>query len=76
MIGEEAALKLESVSLSNNTVKNRMVEMSVDIADQLISGVKDSKFGFFHSIARTGMRIKQCSVTCVCLLCTRQCCEN
>ena len=45
-IGEEAAAKLESVSFSNNTVKNRKEEMLVDIADQVISGVKDSKFGF------------------------------
>ena len=33
LIGEEAAAKLESVSLSDNTVKNRIEEMSVDIAD-------------------------------------------
>ena len=46
VVGEEAATKLESVSLSNNTVKNRIEEMSVDIADQVISGVKDSKYGF------------------------------
>ena len=42
----EVAAKLETVSLSNNTVKNRIEEMSIDIADQVISGVKDSKFGF------------------------------
>ena len=40
------AAKLERVSFSNNTVKNRKEEMLVDIADQVISGVKDSKFGF------------------------------
>ena len=42
----EAAAKLETVSLSNNTVKNQIEEMFIDIADQVISGVKDSKFGF------------------------------
>ena len=47
VIGEEAAAKLESVSVSNNTVKNRIEEMSVDISDQVISEVKDSKYGFF-----------------------------
>ena len=36
--------KLQSVFLSNNTVKNRIEEMSVDIAEQVISGVKDSTF--------------------------------
>ena len=46
MIGEEAAAKLESVSISNNTVKNHIEEMSVDISDQVISEVKDSKYGF------------------------------
>jgi len=45
VVREEAAVKLESVSLSNNTVKNRIEEMSVDIAEQMISRVKDSKFG-------------------------------
>ena len=46
VLGEEAAAKLKSVPLSNNTVKKRIEEMSVDIADQVISGVKDSKYGF------------------------------
>ena len=46
VIGVEAAAKLETVSLSNNTVKNRIEEMSINLADQVISGVKDSKFGF------------------------------
>ena len=42
----EAAAKLKTVSLSNNTVENRIEEMSIDIADQVISGVKNSNFGF------------------------------
>ena len=46
VLGEEAAAKLKSVLLSNNTVKKRIEEESVDIADQVISGVKDSKYGF------------------------------
>ncbi|XP_077965569.1 zinc finger BED domain-containing protein 5-like, partial [Styela clava] len=46
VLGEEAAAKLVSVPLSNNTVKNRIEEMSVDIAEQVISGVKDSEYGF------------------------------
>ncbi|XP_068241743.1 SCAN domain-containing protein 3-like [Palaemon carinicauda] len=46
MIGEEAVAKLESVSVSNNTVQSRIEEMLVDIADQVVEGVKSSKYGF------------------------------
>ena len=46
VIGEEADAKLESVSISNNRVKNHIEEMSVDISDPVISEVKDSKYGF------------------------------
>ena len=45
LIGDEAAAKLDNVSLSNDTVKRRIQEMSGDIADQVMAGVKDSKFG-------------------------------
>ena len=38
--------KLESVSISNNTVKRRIKEISVDITDQVIGEVRPSKFGF------------------------------
>jgi len=46
LIGDEAAAKLVSVSLSNDTAKRRIQEMSGDIAKQVIAGVKNSKFGF------------------------------
>ena len=46
VIGVEAAAKLKTVSLSNNTVKNRIDEMPIDIVDQVISRAKDSKYGF------------------------------
>ena len=55
---EEAAAKLKSVPLSNNTVKKRIEEISVDITDQVFSGVKDSKVWFFHSIGRVNGRNK------------------
>ena len=44
LIGDEAAAKLNNVSLSNDTVKRRIQES--DIADQVMAGIKDSKFGF------------------------------
>ena len=46
LIGVEAAAKLKTVSLFNNTVKNQIEEMPIDIADQIFSSVKDSKYGF------------------------------
>ena len=63
VIGVKAAAKLETVSLSNNLVKNRIMEMSIDIADQVISGVKDSKFGFLYATGRVDGHNKQCSIT-------------
>ena len=45
VIGVEAAAKLKTISFSN-TVKNRIEKMPIDIADQVISSVKDSKYGF------------------------------
>lgn len=38
--------KLDSVSLSNDTVKRRIKEMSIDIANQVTAGIRASKFGF------------------------------
>ena len=38
VIGVEATAKLETVSLSNNTVKNRIEEMPINIADQVSMG--------------------------------------
>ncbi|XP_068203548.1 zinc finger BED domain-containing protein 5-like [Palaemon carinicauda] len=45
MIREEAVAKLESLSVSNNTVQLRFEKMSVDIGDQVVEGVKSSKYG-------------------------------
>ena len=53
LIGDEAAAKLHIVSLSNDTVKHRIQKMSGDIAEQVIAGVKDSKFGFAIQIHKS-----------------------
>jgi len=46
LIGEKDVAKLDSVSLSNDTAKRRIREMSVDIADPGTEEIKASKFGF------------------------------
>jgi len=35
LIGEKVVAKFDSLSLSNDTVKRRIIEMSVDIADEV-----------------------------------------
>ena len=46
MIGDEAVSKLNSVSMSNNTIQQRFTEMSTDIKEQVITKVQGSKYGF------------------------------
>ena len=46
VFGEQAIAKLDAVSLSDNTIKRRIEEMSDDIADQILAEIKESKFGF------------------------------
>ena len=45
LLGEEAATKFDNVSLSIDTVKCRIQEVSVDIHEQVIARVKVPKFG-------------------------------
>ena len=42
MIGEKESKKLDAVSLSNNTVKRRIAEMSNDVFQQIVHQVKTS----------------------------------
>ena len=46
VIGDEAVSKLNSVSVSNNTIQRRITEMSTDIKEQVIAEVQGSKYGF------------------------------
>ena len=45
VFGKQAVAKLNAVSLSDNTMKCRIEEMSDDIADQILAEIKESKFG-------------------------------
>ena len=46
VIGDEVALKLNSVSLSNNTIQRRITGMSTDINEQILTEVQSSKYLF------------------------------
>ena len=46
VFGEQAIAKLNAVSLSDNTIKRQIEEMSDDIADQILAEIKESKFRF------------------------------
>ena len=46
VFGDESVKKLNSISLSNNTVQRRIEEMSMDILQQVISEIRSSENGF------------------------------
>ena len=46
LIGEKEAEKLNSVSLSNDTMRRRIHDMSDVISDQVTTAVRASKYGF------------------------------
>ena len=49
MCGEEASKKLTIVPLFNNTVQQRIVELSNDVKDQIDIKLKESKFFSWQS---------------------------
>ena len=46
VIGDEAALKLNSVSLLSNAIQRHITEMSFDINKHVLTEVQSSKYGF------------------------------
>ena len=53
LIGEKDAAKLDSVSLSNDTLRRRVKEMSNDISNQVTAGIRASTFGFAFQVDET-----------------------
>ena len=49
----EAGLKLNSVELSNNTIQQRITEMSTDINEQVVMKIQSSKYGFAIQLDET-----------------------
>ncbi len=56
---------LKQVSLSNNTVKNRIEEISKNILSQLIQKVKNSVFKFFSIQLDETTDVSNCAHLCV-----------
>ena len=52
-IGNETALILNNVSLSNNTIQRRITEMSTDINEQVLTEVQSSKYRFAIQLNKT-----------------------
>ena len=47
VLGPESEIKTTKISFSNNTVKRRIADLSVNIEEQVISETKNSPFGLF-----------------------------
>ena len=47
VLGEESKMKLQQIPFSNDTVHRRIVELSANIKEQVIAGIKNLQFGLF-----------------------------
>ena len=76
VFGEQEIAKLNAVSLSDNTIKRRIEEMSDDIADQILAEIKESKVWICNTIGRINRYYQLLSITCLCPLCSDEYIEN
>ncbi len=65
LFGTSECRKLKQVSLSNNTVKNQIEEISKNILSQLIQKVKNSVFKFFSIQLDETTDVSNCAQLCV-----------
>ena len=68
-IGNEAVSKLNSVSVSDNTIQQRITEMSTDIKEQVITEVQGSKCGFAIQLDQSTNSVKLRTAFGLCTLC-------
>ena len=61
VLGEESKMKLQQISLSNDTVKRRIADLSDNIKEQVIAEIKNSQFGLFSIQLNETTDLASCS---------------
>ena len=69
VIGDEAVSKLNSVLVSNNTIQQRITEMSTNIKEQVITEVQGLKIWICHSTGPLNRRVKLRTASGLCAFC-------
>ena len=72
VFGDESVKKVNSISLSSNTVQRRIEERSVDILQQVISDICRSESGFAIQLDESTDVKKLCSATNFCSICRKR----